>query len=116
MSQAIYTRKDDPQETVKITQQSRSPNGPMTYEVITPVDQAGRAVGVADQRDFFHNYVSNEKPPVSAPPRPIATDPRDEWRAWAIHLEAKLAEAESIIAHLRKYEDGTLKPLSPHDY
>lgn len=89
-----YLRRDDPTEIVFITSQARSPDGPLHYEIIAPKHHAGEVVVVPAPR-FFQEFRLEHEPPAKPPVKPISTGSRDEWRAWALHMEKKYNEAQS---------------------
>lgn len=88
-----YVRKDDNAEVVFISCQARTPNGPLRYEIIEPKHHAGETIVVSADK-FFNDFKLEREPPPSDPVKPISTGSRDEWRAWALHMEKKYREAQ----------------------
>lgn len=91
MSNNLFVRRDDPTEKVRIIIQARSPDGLCQFEFITPEHYKGR-MGTMPNSQFHAAYKPENEPPPTPPVKPLSTGSRDEWRAWALKLEADLAE------------------------
>jgi hypothetical protein len=102
---SFYVRRDDPSEKVKIVSQARSPEGPCRFEFIAPEHHKGKFETLSNST-FQREYKPEREPPPARPTKPLSTDSKDEWRAWALMLEADLAHANRSIERAQRDNPG----------
>lgn len=85
-----WVRRDDDKEVVIITSRERHPNGLINFQYVLPPNAKGKTGSLAAEEFYRSYYNRDEKKPSAIPDRPVSTGTKEEWRAYALHLESIL--------------------------
>lgn len=98
MANVVWTRIDDPVETVKILTQERTPNGKVTFEFLTPESAKGRK-SMLTMNEFNVLYYNPfaEAQEEYPPRRPTSQDGAIARRKYALYLEQNWIDIEALI-------------------